>query len=28
REVWHNATPMNKLDASKEGYLDCFVLTA
>ena len=28
REVWHNATPMNKIDASKDGYLDCFVLTA
>ncbi|KPH65254.1 2OG-Fe dioxygenase family protein [Pseudoalteromonas sp. NEC-BIFX-2020_002] len=28
REVWHNATPMNKIDASKAGYLDCFVLTA
>jgi hypothetical protein len=28
RKVWHNATPMNKLDASKPGYLDCFVLTA
>ncbi len=28
RQVWHNATPMNKLDASKPGYLDCFVLTA
>ena len=28
REVWHNATPMNKIDAQKQGYLDCFVLTA
>lgn len=28
REVWHNATPMNKLDADKVGYLDCFVFTA
>ncbi len=28
RQVWHNATPMNKLDADKTGYLDCFVLTA
>ena len=28
REVWHNATPMNKIDSSKAGYLDCFVLTA
>lgn len=28
RQVWHNATPMNKIDDSKPGYLDCFVLTA
>ena len=28
REVWHNATPMNKIDSDKVGYLDCFVLTA
>jgi hypothetical protein len=28
RHVWHNATPMNKIDAEKVGYLDCFVLTA
>ncbi|BBN83053.1 agglutination protein [Pseudoalteromonas sp. A25] len=28
RQVWHNATPMNKLDADKVGYLDCFVFTA
>ncbi|MBH0057747.1 2OG-Fe dioxygenase family protein [Pseudoalteromonas sp. SWXJZ94C] len=28
RQVWHNATPMNKIDASKPGYLDCFVLTS
>ncbi|NKC20575.1 biofilm formation protein [Pseudoalteromonas sp. S4498] len=28
REVWHNATPMNKLDAEQVGYLDCFVFTA
>ncbi|MBB1292872.1 2OG-Fe dioxygenase family protein [Pseudoalteromonas sp. SG43-7] len=28
REVWHNATPMNKIDDTKAGYLDCFVLTA
>ncbi|MGO2010974.1 MAG: 2OG-Fe dioxygenase family protein [Pseudoalteromonas sp.] len=28
REVWHNATPMNKINDSQEGYLDCFVLTA
>lgn len=28
REVWHNATPMNKLDADKIGYLDCFVFTS
>ena len=28
RHVWHNATPMNKIDADKIGYLDCFVLTA
>ena len=28
RQVWHNATPMNKVDASKPGYLDCFVLTS
>lgn len=28
RQVWHNATPMNKLDATAPGYLDCFVLTA
>ena len=28
RHVWHNATPMNKTDAEKVGYLDCFVLTA
>ncbi|WP_046004883.1 2OG-Fe dioxygenase family protein [Pseudoalteromonas rubra] len=28
REVWHNATPMNKLDATQTGYLDCFVFTA
>ncbi len=28
RTVWHNATPMNKIDADKPGYLDCFVLTA
>lgn len=28
RQVWHNATPMNKIDSTKVGYLDCFVLTA
>ena len=28
RQVWHNATPMNKIDSSQVGYLDCFVLTA
>ncbi|MBQ4839347.1 2OG-Fe dioxygenase family protein [Pseudoalteromonas luteoviolacea] len=28
REVWHNATPMNKLNAEEIGYLDCFVFTA
>lgn len=28
RKVWHNATPMNKLDQDKVGYLDCFVFTA
>ncbi|MEI4548362.1 2OG-Fe dioxygenase family protein [Pseudoalteromonas spongiae] len=28
RQVWHNATPMNKIDNDKVGYLDCFVLTA
>ncbi|TMO12910.1 hypothetical protein CWB56_18480, partial [Pseudoalteromonas sp. S185] len=28
RQVWHNATPMNKVAASKPGYLDCFVLTS
>ncbi|CCQ10228.1 FIG010427: hypothetical protein [Pseudoalteromonas luteoviolacea B = ATCC 29581] len=28
RQVWHNATPMNKIDANKVGYLDCFVFTA
>ena len=28
REVWHNATPMNKLNADEVGYLDCFVFTA
>jgi len=28
RQVWHNATPMNKVDTNKPGYLDCFVLTS
>jgi hypothetical protein len=28
RQVWHNATPMNKLDPQQVGYLDCFVFTA
>ena len=28
RQVWHNATPMNKIDPEQTGYLDCFVLTA
>lgn len=28
RQVWHNATPMNKIDDTQTGYLDCFVLTA
>lgn len=28
REVWHNATPMNKINADEVGYLDCFVFTA
>ncbi|MFC3034339.1 2OG-Fe dioxygenase family protein [Pseudoalteromonas fenneropenaei] len=28
REVWHNATPMNKIKADEIGYLDCFVFTA
>lgn len=25
-EVWYNVILMNKLDVSKEGYFDCFVL--
>ncbi|MFC0120134.1 2OG-Fe dioxygenase family protein [Pseudoalteromonas xiamenensis] len=28
RQVWHNATPMNKIKADEIGYLDCFVFTA
>ena len=28
RALWHNATPIKRIDESKDGYMDVFVLTA
>tara|TARA_R100000808_G_C2135435_1_gene143834 strand:- start:616 stop:1278 length:663 start_codon:yes stop_codon:yes gene_type:complete len=28
RELWHNATDIYRLDPSKDGYMDAFILTA
>jgi len=28
RVLWHNATPISRLDASKEGHMDLIILTA